>query len=119
MINHSNGDVIGGTRKHCKIYRREMEYFELLKSGTIDENIENQIESKKKMKIVGHQEHYIDIYRLHNIEVEDFFSRHAPASLHIGRLEDPNKWKKLGDFLNVELPEGYDSHENASTHIGK
>jgi hypothetical protein len=66
------------------------------------------------MKLVGHAEHYKNVYRLHNIEVQDFFRRRSPASLHVGSLEDPNKWQKLGKFLGVEVPEAYESHENAS-----
>jgi hypothetical protein len=96
------------------VYRRELEYFELLHSGKIDEGTENQIHSKKIMKLVGHAEHYKDVYRLHNLEVEDFFRRHSPMSLHVGSLEDPNKWQKLGKFLGVAVPGDYESHENAS-----
>lgn len=114
MLNHSGGDVIGSTRGHCKVYRRELEYFDLLHSGVIDESVENQISSKKKMKITGHAEHYKEIYRLHNTEVQDFFHRHDPKILHVGRLEDPDKWKKLGDFLGITVPDNYMNHENAS-----
>lgn len=114
MVKHSGGDVVGISRIHCKIYRRELEYFELLHSGTIDETTENQIHSKKIMKLLGHAEHYKNVYRLHNIEVQDFFRRRSPVSLHVGALEDPKKWQKLGKFLGVKVPEGYESHENAS-----
>jgi hypothetical protein len=114
MVKHSGGDVVGSSRIHCKIYRRELEYFELLHSGTIDETIENQIHSEKIMKLLGHAEHYKDVYRLHNIEVQDFFRTRSPVSLHVGSLEDPKKWQKLGKFLGIEVPEGYESHENAS-----
>jgi hypothetical protein len=114
MLNHSGGDVIGITRIHCKIYRRELEYFDLLNSGVLDENIENQISSPKKMKIVGQSDHYKKIYQLHNTEVQDFFQRHAPNLLHVGQLEDPYKWKKLGEFLGIEIPDNYLNHENAS-----
>ncbi len=114
MLSHSGGDVIGITRIHCKIYRRELEYFELLNSGMMDENVENQISSPKKMKITGYADHYKKIYQLHNIEVQNFFLRHAPNFLHIGQLEDPEKWKKLGDFLNIRIPDNYWNHENAT-----
>lgn len=114
MVGHSGGDVIGRSKIHCKVYRRELEYFELLHSGKIDENTENRIHSEKTMKLVGHAAHYKNVYRLHNIEVQDFFRRRSPASLHVGSLEDPKKWQKLGKFLGVEVPEAYESHENAS-----
>lgn len=114
MINHSKGNVIGRSRSHSKVYRRELEYYDLLHSGAIDEEVENQLKSEKKMKIAGHAEHYKEIYRLHNTEVQDFFRRHSPESLHVGRLEDPDKWKKLGKFLAIDVPDNYASHENAS-----
>jgi hypothetical protein len=114
MVNHSNGNVIGGARGHCKVYRRELEYFDLLHAGVIDEEVENQLRSEKKMKIVGHAEHYKAVFRLHNTEVQDYFHRHAPQALHVGRLEDPDKWAQLGRFLGVEVPNDYESHENRS-----
>jgi len=48
MVRHSGGDIIGSSRIHCKIYRRELEYFEFLHSGVIDEHAENQIHSEKR-----------------------------------------------------------------------
>ena len=114
MLKHSGGDVIGSAKIHCKVYRRELEYFDLLNSGLIDGETENQLHSAKIMKITGHQEHYKEIYRCHNTEVQSFFYRHAPESLHVGRLEDPDKWRKLGNFLGIEIPDDYENHENAS-----
>lgn len=114
MLNHSRGNVVGRTRIHSKVYRRELEYFDLLDSNAIDEEAESHPLSEKTMKLTGHARHYKDIYRLHNTEVQDFFRRHAPTSLHVGKLEDPDKWKKLGEFLGVEVPENYECHENAS-----
>lgn len=114
MLRHSGGDIIGSTKGHCKTYRRELEYYELLDSGEFDEETENQTHSPKTMKLTGHGEHYKKVYRLHNTEVQDFFRRHAPEALHVGRLEDSDKWKKLGEFLGVEVPDDYVCHENAS-----
>ncbi len=114
MVKHSGGDAIGRISIHCKVYRRELEYFEMLYSEKIDEKTENQSHSEKMMKLEGHAEHYKNVYRLHNIEVQDFFRRHSPGSLHVGSLEDPSKWRKLGKFLGVDVPEAYTSHENAS-----
>ena len=59
--------------------------------GVIDENAENQIHSEKTMKLADYAVHYKNIYRLHNIEVADFFRRHSPVSLYTGTLEDPEK----------------------------
>lgn len=114
MVRHSGGNVVGRSRIHCKIYRREQEYFDLVRSGAIDELSENQIHSEKVMKLTGQAEHYKAVYRLHSIEVQDFFGRHAPESLHVGELEDPDKWQKLGKFLGIEVPADYQSHEKSS-----
>lgn len=114
MIKHSGGNVMGETRDHCKVYRREMEYYELLKASGFDEKQENQIHSEKTMKLIGHEDHYKAIYDLHITEVQDFFRRHSPESLHVGRLEDPDKWTKLGKFLGITVPQDYISKENVS-----
>jgi Sulfotransferase domain len=66
MVNHSRGDVIGRTRTHCKVYRREPEYFELVRSGVMDETAQNQLQGGKRMKILGHDEHYKQVFALHN-----------------------------------------------------
>lgn len=114
MVKHSNNNVVGSGKMHCKAYRRELEYFDLLQAGLLNEQTENQLNAEKKMKLTGLEEHYKDIYRLHTIEALDFFNTHAPDSLFYGQLEDPNKWQKLGAFLGVSVPPGYECHENAS-----
>jgi len=118
MVKHSGGDVIGTGRGHCKIYRRELEYFSLLQAGEIDEITENQVSANKVMKLTGRGEHYKEIYRLHTLEVEAFFKRLSPESLHVGCLEDPLKWQKLAGFLNIQIPDDYSSHMNSSIILG-
>jgi len=115
MIKHSDGDIIGTGRGHCKVYRRELEYFDLLHEGKLDEKNENQISTKKVMTLTNKAEHYKEIYRLHTLEVQDFFNRFSPDSLFVGSLEDPLKWQKLGEFLNIQVPDNYSSHENKSS----
>jgi hypothetical protein len=115
MIKHSKGNILGRSRIHSKVYRRELEFFDLLQSGIIDETYEDQKRFEKTMKISPElAEHYKAVYNLHSIEVQDFFNRRAPDSLHVGRLEDPGKWQKLGEFLHVKVPEKYESYENKS-----
>lgn len=114
MVSHSGGNIIGGARGHCKVYRRELEYYDLLHSGKINEEIENSPSIEKEMKIIGHADHYKEVYRLHSIEVKDFFRRHKPEALFVGELEDTEKWIKLGEFLGVDVPTDYTSHENAT-----
>lgn len=115
MMKHSRGNVIGKSRIHSKTYRREIEFFNLLHSGAINETVEDKKRFEKTMKITRDlAEHYKVVYNLHNIEVQDFFQRHAPDALHVGMLEDPEKWQKLGKFLNIKVPNSYESYENRS-----
>ena len=114
MINHSKGNVLGDMKIHCKVYRRELEYYDLVNSGIINEKTEYEIHAEKPMKLIDYAEHYKEIYRLHQIEVIDFFEKVSPNSLFVGRLEDPLKWTKMGHFLNIEVPADYDSVENIS-----
>lgn len=114
MIKHSKGNILGRAAIHCKVYRREAEYFELLNSGKIDEQVENSIGTEKTMKLSGYDDHYKNIYNLHTIEVIDFFKKRNYNALFLGELEDPEKWIKLGKFLGVEINKDYESHENRS-----
>jgi hypothetical protein len=114
MISHSRGDIIGFARIHCKVYRRELEYFDLVRRGIVDPVAENTLFTPKTMKIADCPDHYMAMYRLHTLEVQEFFNEHNPAALHVGALDDPDKWQKLGAFLGVQVPAGYDCHENRS-----
>lgn len=113
MVKHSGGNILGRSRVHAKIYRREAEYFAHLDAGA-DDDAENVPLGEKRMKLAGHAEHYKALYALHAREVADFFARHDPGALHVGRLEDPDKWAKLGAFLGLDVPADYASHENRS-----
>ena len=114
MIAHSGGDILGDSRSHCKVYRREFEYYKLRELGNFDEELENKIYGEKTMKLIGHERHYKEIYQLHNTEVVEFFSKVSPESLHVGSLEDPEKWKNLGKYLGVDVELGYEARENVS-----
>jgi len=111
MVDHSGGDALGDNRVHAKIYRRELEFFDAVRAGRIDDPAGP---GHRMMTIEGHAEQYANALRLHALEVEDFFRRHAPERLHLGRLEDPGKWTKLGAFLGLDVPDDYESHANAS-----
>lgn len=106
--------MIGRSKTHCKIYRRELRYFKLVSEDKIDESVENDRHANKTMSLTGRAEHYKEVYKIHNTEVKDFFQRNAPEALHVGRLEDPDKWKKLGSFLELEMPSEYSVHANRS-----
>ena len=105
MINHSNDNLIGEPERHCKIYRREKELYEMSKFSSL---------SLKRMRISEAAEKYKEVYETHNREVIDFFSKNSPSSLFVGKLEDPDKWQNLASFLNIEIDKNYNNHENSS-----
>lgn len=114
LLSHSDGNIIGKTKIHTKIYRREIEYLDLLATPEFDDKVENLVNTEKTMKLSGHGDHYKSIYSLYNREVCEFFKKCSPESLHSGSLEDPQKWLKIGKFLNIIVPDCYESHENSS-----
>ncbi len=112
MVSHSSGNVLGNPGRHCKIYRREWDYYSLLESDSISSQSENS--DMKTMQLVGKEQHYKEIYKLHNKEVVDFFNKFSPDSLFTCRLEDQQKWIKLGQFVGIGLPADFDVHMNKS-----
>lgn len=108
MLNHSNGMVIGDIERHCRIYRREKEYDQLL----IDSK--ENTKPNNSMSLKGCKNHYTYLYNLHNRDVQSFFNINAPEALFSCELEDPLKWKKLGAFIGIEIPENYDVHVHRS-----
>lgn len=115
MVSHSSGYVIGDNRSHCKVYRREIEFYELLDAGRISDKEYPDIERDAMMTLAGHAGHYKALYRLHEREVVDFFGRYSPGSLFCAQLEDGDKWQRLGAFLGVTVPEDYDARLNVSS----
>lgn len=112
LSDHAAGTVVGRTKSHCKIYRREVEYFDRVDRAILDEAIENELYSAKTMTLLDMEDHYKSIYSLHNREVKDFFQRNNPDALFHGHLDDPLKWVKLGRFLGVDVQDDYDAHAN-------
>jgi Sulfotransferase domain len=112
MISHSNGMVLGNTKRHCKIYRREIEFYDLLKSKSLSVYDEKKIDNL--LPIEGHMEHYISLYKLRNQEIKDFFSDKPSDCFFTCTLEDPLKWQKLGAFMGINIPRGFEVHANKS-----
>ena len=115
MVKHSRGNTLGRTKIHCKVYNRETEYRELLKHDDFDERRENQLGTEKTMKLTGRDEHYKAIYRNYNSAVKAFFKQQAPEALYADRLDNPNKWRNLGEFLGITVSPDYARHENRSS----
>lgn len=57
MKTHSGGSILSRSKVHVKIYQREVECFELMLSGRLDEALENQHRSEKTMRLEPHEDH--------------------------------------------------------------
>jgi len=117
MKSHSDGNILGYSNVHCKIYRREADYLALIKEDNIKLEIENSLNIKKTLKLEGHDDHYKKVYSLHYQEAVEFFKNHSPHALFFEELEDPNLWQKMGHFLNLKVHEGYKVHVNKSSRL--
>jgi len=112
MLSHSRGKILGNTKQHCKVYRREEDFIELFdKESRLTYN-EKEIDNL--LTLDGYKEHYIKLYELRNREIIEFFKKTNPESLIHCELEDENKWEKLGEFINIEIPSNFAVHVNKS-----
>ena len=110
MKSHSNERVLGNTYNHCKVYRRERDL-----SGKLRDASRYSLEIDNLLPLnESHREHYKELYRLYNQEKLEFFAHFGSERLFHGQLEDPLKWKKLGNFFGIDVADDYDAHENRS-----
>lgn len=111
MCNHRttpNGKTIGNTYRHAKLYQRENEYWNVLDGGEPDlDAIDNLLDIGE-----SHRAHYKRIFNDRNREIRKFFRRNDPSRLFSGELEDDEKWQKLGRFVGLEIPAGFELHAN-------
>jgi len=111
MLTHSKGKTLGNTRRHCKIYRRELEFYNMWDSKIIDPT-DNEIDNL--LSLEGKKQHYKEIYEIRNREVIDFFDSTEDGKLFHCNLADANKWEKLGNFFGIAIPENFSMHANNS-----
>ena len=111
MRNHSNGKSLGKTDIHSEIYNRQLELWNRLRAG-------ENIAANNGLDLSDQDREYIRIYETHNLGVKLFFHKFAPERLFFARLEDPNKWNKLADFLGCSCDDLSSIHENRSRHLG-
>lgn len=111
LKHHGKGKTLGNTYRHSRIYRREKEYDEKFPGVTYTEDqVDNLLELNE-----SHRDHYKSVYDLRNREVGEFFEAHDPGRLISLRLEDTEKWKSLGEYFGMRVPNGYDVHENKAS----
>ncbi|MES2619995.1 MAG: sulfotransferase [Bacteroidota bacterium] len=111
MKSHSGGRTLGNTYIHSRIYNRETEFDN--KFGDRYSYSEDVLDKLLELN-ESHREHYKKIYRARNKDVLRFFNSHDNSRIIHCELEDENKWKKMGAFFHIEIPEKYEVHENAS-----
>jgi hypothetical protein len=112
MKKHSGGKTLGNTRRHCKVYLREKEFYDRLDNDRSFKPAEWQIDNL--LSLEGMDEQYKTIYDIHNRQVVEFFTKVSPKSLFTGELEDPEKWQKMGKFFGLKVPPGFEVHANKS-----
>ncbi|GAA4244680.1 sulfotransferase [Winogradskyella damuponensis] len=112
MMSHSNGKTLGNTFRHSSIYNRKEEFYETFS----DKHFYEAIRKTDNLLDINetHRTHYKNVYNLRNKEIVDFFNAISPNSLFTAQLEDTDKWKKLGAFFNIQLPDNYQVHANKS-----
>ena len=108
MLRHSKGKNPGNTYGHSKVYQRLYDYYFNKDQCEGFNPANNQVDNL--LTLEGKREHYIRVYETYNREVLDFFENHNPSRLFTGKLEDDNKWIKLGEFLNISVSPEYNVH---------
>jgi hypothetical protein len=112
MLSHSKGKNPGNTFRHCQVYHRLPEFYKRLEN---DEDFRPTLnESDNLMSLEGKRDHYAKVYENYNNKVVTFFKNSNPGRLFTAALEDPHKWKKLGDFLDIRVDNNYQKHSNKS-----
>lgn len=109
MISHSGGKSLGNTYRHSRIYRRENEFYKLGLKTLYSREIDNLLPLTE-----AERTHYTSLYILRNKEIKEFFKEHDNKRLFCCRLEDPDKWQKLGRYLNLKISSDYQVHANRS-----
>lgn len=112
MVAHSGGKTLGNTYRHSKIYRREVEFYKLFGSREL---YSREVDNLLPMANM-HRDHYTSLYELRIREVKEFFNQFDATRLFVGKLEDSQKWIKLGDFIGIQVDDAYDVHVNKSNN---
>jgi hypothetical protein len=110
MLSHSGLMNPGNTHAHCKIYGRIHEYVVKYKLDFSPDG--HKVDNK--FSLDGMSDLYKNYYDAYNEEAIQFFRFFGGDNFCHVRLEDDNKWKKIGDFLDIVVKDSYSTHQNAS-----
>lgn len=113
MVSHSKGKTLGNTKTHCKHYRREKDYYEFVEANK-NINLNELDQHDNLLELAPYEQQYKEIYNIRNKEVIDFFNNKKPECLFVVDLHDKNKWKKLGEFIGINIPDDFEIHSNKS-----
>lgn len=117
MLRHSQGLSLGNSMRHAKVYRREWELYNFLEANNLSTN---STDVDNLLDMSGKKDQYISQYTLHNHEVKRFFQQKgAQSRLFTCRLEDDEKWKKLGKFMGIKVASEYEVHMNESRSLAQ
>lgn len=115
MLRHSQGLSLGNSMRHAKVYRREWELYKYLDGNNLSANLKDV---DNLLDMTCKKDHYISQYTLHNHEVKRFFEeKGAQSRLFNCRLEDDEKWKKLGKYVGIRVASEYEVHMNKSRSL--
>ena len=113
MMSHSKGKTLGNTFRHCYIYQRETEYYNVF--GEKHDYNQNKIDNLLPLT-EEYRQHYKDVYENRNRHCIDFFKsqdHNNSRFIHLD-LEDNDKWKKIAAFVGFNVDEEFDVHSNKS-----
>jgi hypothetical protein len=107
MVSHPHIPRKAGTYEYCRQYRN-LDYF----YRTIDASEAGAQSGAAFPSIHELKDRYISVYEEYNREVIEHFQKIGPERLFHARLEDTDKWVRLGRFLDIAVTEDYEAHSN-------
>ncbi len=115
MMYHSGGKTLGNTLLHCKIYGRLEDY---KRAAQFDHRFQyHDVETIDNLLLIKeHEEYYRTFYENRNKEVINFFNQNDKNRLLHLDLNDPLKWQKIGNFIQLDVAPEFNIHMNQSAY---
>jgi hypothetical protein len=112
MLNHPIVPTLINNYGHSKIYRKlDLFYDKLDNDPTFQPD---KYDAHNLLPFEEMRSHYIKVYNEYNRDVIEYFKNYAPHKLFVSKLENDEKWRKLGEFLKFNVQENYEVHVNKS-----
>jgi len=98
MLNHSGGRILGNSKRHCKVYRREEDFYTLMnEKGNLNYN-EKEIDNL--LSLIGYKEHYIKNFVYSTFRSEKRFYICLNCILNKGKITglfaiSMNHWRNI------------------------